>query len=486
MSVHDLRRCLGNECALLAGVCAIIFLAILPDNSWAYSIWRPWSVTASGNPIQVTWGFANDGSEIPATGTSDLISFFDTVYGVSVPSAEIIERPWFSLFEDSFDRWSQLSGITFVYEDVDDGAVVQTSPGILGVRADIRIAGKPIDGPSGALASTWLPNTGDIVLDTSDLGFFSNVLTDNPKARNTLKHEIGHALGLMHVVSSDAMLLMEQNTSRWYDGPQLDDIYGIQSLYGDFYEKSSDGLDNNIAARATPLGSLGLGHPLSVGSNATGDQVVLPTETDFVSIASNTDVDFYSFNVGASGLLNISLTPRGGVFSQGVTVEQEAIVNANSQNDLSFAVFGPNGTSLLNSSDQVPTGGLEALLAIPLPTAGTYFVRIMGASDATQMYALDLVMGQATSVVPGDFNGDGRVNGGDFLTWQRSAANTGPGLPSDANQDSVVDEIDLGIWRIAYGQSQQRMGVIGVPEPASLVLFIGWMAFVLKGRRFAI
>jgi serralysin len=464
-------------------VCGVALIVLLANDAFAFSVWRPWSVTASGNPNQVTWGFADDGSSIPATGTSNLISFFDSLYGVTVPGTEIIERPWFGLFEDSFDRWSQLSGITFVYEGADDGAVVQNSPGVLGVRADIRLAGKSIDGPSGALASTWLPNTGDIVLDTSDVGFFSTVLTDNPKARNTLKHEIGHSLGLMHIASLDAMLLMEQNTSRWYDGPQLDDIRGIQSLYGDFYEKSNDGLGNGIASRATPLGSLVSGSPLSIGSDAAGDQVVLPTETDFVSITNNADVDFYSLSVAAPGLLNISLTPRGGMFSHGLAGGQESILNANSQNDLSLAVFGPNGTTILTSSNQVVGGGIEALLGVPLATAGTYFVRVAGASDATQLYELDLVLGQPMIGVAGDFNSDGVVNGIDFFEWQRHFGHTGSGLPADANQDGIVDEIDMGIWRIGYGLSQLPSTAVGVPEPSGAVmLLLGVGAVVMRAK----
>jgi serralysin len=464
-------------------VCGVVLIALSANDVFAFSVWRPWSVTASDNPNQVTWGFADDGSSIPATGTSNLISFFDSVYGVTVPGLEIIERPWFSLFEDSFDRWSQLSGITFVYEGADDGAVVQNSPGVLGVRADIRLAGKFIDGPSGALASTWLPNTGDIVLDTSDVGFFSTVLTDNPKARNTLKHEIGHALGLMHVASSDAKLLMEQNTSSWYDGPQLDDIRGIQSLYGDFYEKSHNGLGNGVAARSIPLGSLVSGSPLSIGSDAAGDQIVLPTENDFVSITNSADIDFYSFSVAAPGLLNISLTPRGGIFSHGLAGGQESILNANSQNDLSLAIFGPNGATILNFSDQVPAGGIEVLLAVPLSTAGTYFVRVSGASDGAQLYELDLVMGQPMIGVAGDFNGNGVVNGTDFFEWQRSFGHTESGLKADANQDGVVDEIDMGVWRIAYGLSQLPSITVGVPEPSGAVmLLLGVGAFAIRAK----
>jgi hypothetical protein len=186
---------------------------------------------------------------IPANGTSDLIGFLDDTWSVSDSSTDLSKRPWFSLFQGAFDRWSQLSGLTFVYEAADDGASLQTSPGVPGLRADIRIGGKNIDGLSGALASTWLPDTGDIVIDTGDSTLWANAVTNRLKARNMLAHEIAHGVGLMHVASSDAAILMESYISMAFEGPQLDDIRGIHSLYGDGFEKSNNGLGNGSIAR---------------------------------------------------------------------------------------------------------------------------------------------------------------------------------------------------------------------------------------------
>jgi hypothetical protein len=369
-------------------VLALVALSTFVGKGWAYSTLRSWDITSTGSPTTVTWGFAVDGTWIPASGTSDLVNFLDATWGVSQASADLTKRPWFSLFQGSFDRWSQLSGLTFVYESADDGASLQTSPGTLGLRADIRIGGKNIDGLSGALASTWLPDTGDMVIDTGDSVLWEKAVTNSLKARNLLMHEIGHGLGLMHVTSSDTALLMESYISTAFDGPQLDDIRGIHSLYGDKLEKTNNGLGNGSIARATRLGSLAFGNMVSIGSEAAGDQVVHASETNFVSITNSADIDFFSFTVASPGLLSASLIPWGGIFSQGPTTGLETTIDATSENNLSLAIFGPGGSPRLAAANKFGPGGTEMLTNIAIPNAGTYYVRVMGTTDAVQLMSL--------------------------------------------------------------------------------------------------
>lgn len=79
-----------------------------------------------------------------------------------------------------------------------------------------------------------------------------------------------------------------------------------------------------------------------------------------------------------------------------------------------------------------------------------------------------------------DFNGDGMVDGTDFLTWQRGFGTPDAQLADgDANDDGAVDADDLMIWQNQYGTPLQA-SVAAVPEPASLVtlLFSGIMALL--------
>lgn len=69
---------------------------------------------------------------------------------------------------------------------------------------------------------------------------------------------------------------------------------------------------------------------------------------------------------------------------------------------------------------------------------------------------------------PGDFNGDGTVNGTDFLTWQRDQ-----GSPEE-----------LITWQTNYGlaASAAQGAAVAIPEPTAIVLLItGWGVFA--GRR---
>ena len=76
-----------------------------------------------------------------------------------------------------------------------------------------------------------------------------------------------------------------------------------------------------------------------------------------------------------------------------------------------------------------------------------------------------------------DFNGDGRVDGADFLAWQRGLGLTGQPNNStgDANGDGNVDGADLAIWQAQFSPSASAAGG-AVPEPAA-----GGLAIVSLG-----
>jgi hypothetical protein len=54
---------------------------------------------------------------------------------------------------------------------------------------------------------------------------------------------------------------------------------------------------------------------------------------------------------------------------------------------------------------------------------------------------------------PNDFDNDGRVDGSDYLTWQRGVGLTGETtrFNGDSNLDGTVDGADLDLWEAAYG-----------------------------------
>ena len=73
----------------------------------------------------------------------------------------------------------------------------------------------------------------------------------------------------------------------------------------------------------------------------------------------------------------------------------------------------------------------------------------------------------------GDFNSDGRVNGADFLAWQRGESPNG------------VTAGDLAAWQQSYGNVGGATAIVAVPEPAAGVLGAlgAYFCWLLSGRR---
>jgi hypothetical protein len=341
-----------------------------------------WSATATnggnlarGHPITLTWAVVPDGTTVPAglgrpSAPSDLRAFLNGVYGS--------ESKWSPLFERVFARWSEVTGVKYVHETADDGSTLQGLPGRLGVRADIRIGGKPLDGDFGVLAYASFPDDGDIVVDTND-AWFRNTGLDSRRLRNVVAHEHGHSLGLDHVCPVDGTKLMEPVVSIAIDGPQHDDILGAQRLYGDPME------NNDALATATDLGAP-------------------PNETkvtvDGVGIDDADDTDLFAFTAPVGTNVDVTLKPFGktypiGTEGSGGKCGTTTIVDTRANADLRLALLDVDG-SVIASADATRAGGNESLVDVPLPSgAGRYFVRVRNSGEhVNQMYTLDLVAGQ--------------------------------------------------------------------------------------------
>lgn len=397
-------------------------------------------------PLTLTWSIVPDTTPIPGfngetAANSNLIAALNAVYGAGSDGKG--QGTWRDHFQTVFDRWSELSGITYVYEANDDGAAfsnsvtwngsefVSTVPGQLGVRGDVRIGGHDIDGGgAGVLAYNFYPVIGDMVIDTSDIAG-GQVLANPVLLRNTLSHEHGHGLGFGHVCPTNATKLMEPFVSGAFEGPQLDDILAVHRGYGDPREA-------NGSFPGTGLG------------------VVSSTSLNDVSLDGQTDVDVFSFTANPNSTLNVTATPTGTTYN---------VVNANSNGscptdspfdslnlrDLIVEVLDTNGSTVLTTVNATGVGSAEMLASFLLSGGGTYGIRVSSAVAAVvvpQRYTLSLSLSAGPAAE--DLNADGKVDSLD-LGILMSQWGGGAGSSANLNGDGTVNGADLDLMLTAMG-----------------------------------
>lgn len=109
-------------------------------------------------------------------------------------------------------------------------------------------------------------------------------------------------------------------------------------------------------------------------------------------------------------------------------------------------------------------------------------IATISCTDVARLYGIS----PAITVLPelgGDFDGDGDVDGRDFLIWQRGES------PNPFSAE------DLEVWQTAYNTSSPIAGASRVPEPAPVLIIyalgcavLGWrypMRFSCRSARFA-
>ena len=390
-----------------------------------------WSRTATdgsgliqGDATTVTWSIVPDGTGVngfngEASQPSDLVNFLEGIYGVVTNDGDFTDEDWFSPFQQYMDRWTELSGLTFVYEPNDDGAALDNSlpAGQLGVRGDIRISGHFIDGENGSntLAYNFFPNTGDMVIDTANPNFYGNLSNNSLNLRNTLAHETGHGIGLSHVCPVMASVdgrLMEPFINSRIDGPQLDDILATHRGYGDVLEK---GGGNDDVVTATDLGTLQVDTSVIRGQDGRETRVS-PNEVDFLTIDDDSDVDVFRFTVVENATLSAVVTPVGTDYLSGPqnadgSCSAGTLFEPSRQSDLTLELIDTDGATVLRSIDAGGVGDAENL-AEEVLTPGDYFVRIGGKANAAQLYELQLIAEPGTQLAVIASDGETSVSEG--------------------------------------------------------------------------
>jgi hypothetical protein len=328
-----------------------------------------------GDPTTLTYSYVPDGTFVPdlgiglGSGNSALFQWMNGIYGSPAT--------WQALFDQVFDRWSELTGLSYVYEPNDDGVNTNSASGVLGVRGDIRIAAFNYqnDGNGGVLAYNNFPQDGDMVFDAFD-SFYNSTGNNSLRFRNVAAHEHGHGLGMLHVCPANGTKLMEPFISTAYDGPQLDDILNGHRHYGDPTEP------NGSFATAADLGSADVGGILGMTN---------------VSLDDNSDFDIFSITLLNPAQLTLLATPAAGQYEQGTQTQScnsGTLTNYNTIHNLRISIYEP-GNFVIPALvvDQAGIGSAETML-FNAESAGEYYIMIdtTSGTNSVQRYSLSALV----------------------------------------------------------------------------------------------
>ena len=342
----------------------------IPVGAAGYAAENRWTSTAtngsiSTGPITLTYSFPPDIS----TGDNDTSNSIHAVLNSQFGS----EAAWKSLFRQVFDNWSDLSGITFIEEPSDDGAVWPDSPGVLGVRGDIRIVATTVDGSFGTLAFNYFPNLGDMTLDIAE--DWADPSQSYRFAKNTLLHELGHGLGLNHVLPRNETKLMEAILATGFAGPQDDDIRGAQNFYGDSYES------NNTMGTAASIGTF------SNGMSVTN-----------LSLNSAADVDVYRVSAAPGQGIQVTVNPVGSSYQLGPDPGATSLVNTLTIQRLRVRVFDADGSTLQADTTASAAGSAAGATGMVLSGDTSLLIEVRSAGGANDVQRYSLALAAAAPV----------------------------------------------------------------------------------------
>ena len=287
-------------------------------------------------------------------------------------------------------------------------------------------------------------NTDDANADESDAGSFSITTTAtgwtlSAKAAPAPNPGAGGSL-------SDFTTVEIPYSSNVLDLARIE-VDGATVQAGGFWDNLS--VDGTIVVPQQPLtlqiasdGQMTLRNPSS-----------LALDIDYISISS-ADVELNGGSLDPNGFTGIGGDPN---FPQGNGTGNGWELSG-SNTDTSIIEAYLTGSSIIDPNDVASLGAGF----IPGSTEDLEFTYHIVGEPITRTGVVEYAAGLA-----GDFDGNGRVDGLDFLEWQRN--------PSIG---------DLADWQANYGMSLLSELSEPVPEPGTLVLCLATLGLLLNTRRF--
>ena len=430
-----------------------------------------------GDALELTWSVIPDGTIMPATPgipettcASNLIATFNAVYGAGVWQAEM-QNVWNDWTGKTGNVYTPAVALNGNGTPIDDGAVWPTSPGVAGVRGDLRIGGCAIDGDFNTVAYNFSSNNGDMKIESTDAFFSGKPVA--PAFHNVFSHEHGHGVGLGHVCPLDNTKLMEPLVNLGFTGLQHDDIRGAQRGYGDRFEVINN--PNDTQGAATVLAPLGGQTENTLSLDSTGD------------------TDWFQFPANAGDTLDMTVTPNGLTYPEGLCTSATPVnLNSLALQDLAFEIR--DGRGVLTTVNATGAGAAEATAGFAVATTETHYVRVFGTgTDDTQIYNLFV---NRTGPTPGfsvGFSGDDQIAVGSDpllritgdMTWELwlrptdTSARRNPLAKAYSGEGTITQETD---GRLSFYQGEGGGNTSGFERLRSSPLQLGVWSHVVITR----
>lgn len=234
-------------------------------------------------------------------------------------------------------------------------------------------------------------------------------------------------------------------------------LNGSGKIVGDLYGK----FDGTVTGKRHPAVGAGTSPGiLTVEGNVDLDAgTVLEMEIGGPTPGTQHDQIVATGSINVDALVNVAIVNSGGGFQLPSVGNQYTLLSAGGGVTANFE----NASSLYSVA-----GGSRVDWALSSTTNSS----VLQASNIT-------------TLLDGDYNGDGAVDAADYVVWRHAAG--GINLAADGNRDGVVDNLDFAVWRANFGQTTgSGLGAnsnAAVPEPAAVLLMIIAAGWRLRRRR---
>ncbi len=254
---------------------------------------------------------------------------------------------------------------------------------------------------------------------------------------------------------------------------------GTASTFENMSDGLIDGIGHAVFQSTLADGTVGLWHENSSGT-------LEPVALEGQSAPGTTDnfLGILQYAINASGQVafaaqlddftdGIFALDKGGTLQKIVAGGDVIQVAPGDVREVEFVSFsGLNGF--------IPQGGNG--LSDGLSDTGdvAFYASFIDGSDG--IFVSDVATLGANSA---DFDGDGDIDGTDFLIWQRGLGSVGQvdNSNGDANLSGTVDAADLAIWETQYGNPPPLAASVAVPVPTSALLLFTALATIAIVRR---